>query len=48
MGWDGDRAEASIATRSLAPRGAGDRESDLLVAAVVDAPNAPQRGDRNL
>jgi hypothetical protein len=27
-------------------RGAGDREVDLLVAAIVDAFDAPQRGDR--
>jgi hypothetical protein len=48
MGRDGDRAGASVATRGSAPRGAGDRVSDLLVAAVADAPDAPQRGDREI
>jgi hypothetical protein len=48
MGRDGDRAGASVATRSSAPRGTGDRESDLLVAAVADAPDAPQCGDKEI
>jgi hypothetical protein len=48
MGRDGDRAGASVATRGSAPRGAGNRESGLLVVAVADAPDAPQRGDREI
>jgi hypothetical protein len=48
MGRDSDRARAPVATRSLAPRGESDWESDLLVAAVADAPDAPQRGDRKI
>jgi hypothetical protein len=43
VGGDGDCAGASVATRGSTPRGAGDRESDLLVAAVMDAFDAPQR-----
>jgi hypothetical protein len=45
MGWDGDHAGASIAARGSASRGASDRESDLLVAAAADAPDAPQCED---
>jgi hypothetical protein len=48
MGGDGDRAEPSVATQGSAPRGVGDRESDLLVAAIADAHNAPQHGDREI
>jgi hypothetical protein len=48
MGRDGDRTGSSVATRSSAPRGASDRESDLLVAAVADAPDASQCGDREI
>jgi hypothetical protein len=48
MGGDGDRAGASITTQGSAPRGAGDRESNLLVVAVADAPDAPQCGDREI
>jgi hypothetical protein len=48
MGWDGDRAGASVAARGSASRGASDRESDLLVAAIADAPDAPQCGDREI
>jgi hypothetical protein len=43
---DRDRAAAPVAARGPAPRGAGDREVDLLVAAVAAAPDAPQRRDR--
>jgi hypothetical protein len=46
LGGDCDRTGAPVATRSSAPRGASDREVDLFVAAVADASNAPQRGDR--
>jgi hypothetical protein len=42
---DRDRAVAPVATRGPAPRGAGNREVGLLVAAVAAAPNASQRGD---
>jgi hypothetical protein len=45
MGWDGDRAGASVAAQGSASCGASDRESDLLVAATVDAPDAPQCGN---
>jgi hypothetical protein len=48
MGGDSDRAGASVATRGSAPRGVGDRKVDLLVAAVADASDAPQRGDREI
>jgi hypothetical protein len=48
MGGDGDHAGASVTIRGSAPRGAGDRESDLLVAAVADAPDAPQCRDREI
>jgi hypothetical protein len=46
LGGDRDRARAPVAARGSAPSGAGDREVDLFVAAVVDASHAPQRGDR--
>jgi hypothetical protein len=45
MGWNGDRAGAFVAARGSASRGASNRESDLLVAAVADAPDAPQCGN---
>jgi hypothetical protein len=45
MGWDSDRAGASVAARGSVTRGASDRESDLLVAAVANAPDAPQCGN---
>jgi hypothetical protein len=48
MGRDGDHAGASVTVQGSAPRGASDRESDLLVAAITDAPDAPQRGDREV
>jgi hypothetical protein len=48
MGWDGYRAGASVAARGLASRGARDRESDLLVAAIANAPDAPQCGNREI
>jgi hypothetical protein len=48
MGQDGDHAGASVTARGSAPHGAGNRQSDLLVAAVVDAPDAPQRGDKEI
>jgi hypothetical protein len=48
MGGDGDRTGAPVAARGSAPRGAGDRESHILVAAVTDASDAPQRGDREI
>jgi hypothetical protein len=48
MGLDDDRAGASVTTRGSVPRGPGDRESDLLVAAVADAPDAPQHGDKEI
>jgi hypothetical protein len=48
MGWDGDRARASVAARGSASRGASDQESDLLVAAAVDASDAPQSGNREI
>jgi hypothetical protein len=38
MGWDGDLARASFTARGSASRGASNQESNLLVAAVVDAP----------
>jgi hypothetical protein len=34
MGWDGDHVGASVTAQGSAPRGASDRESDLLVATV--------------
>jgi hypothetical protein len=45
MGWNGNRAGASVTARGSASRGASNRESDLLVATVVDAPGAPQCGN---
>jgi hypothetical protein len=48
MGWDGYHAGASVAVRGLASRGASDRESDLLVSAVANAPDAPQCGNREI
>jgi hypothetical protein len=48
LGGNCDRAVAPVASRGPEPRGAGDREVDLLVAAVAAAPNAPQRGDRTI
>jgi hypothetical protein len=48
LGGDCDCTVAPVAARSSAPRGAGDREVVLLVAAVATAPNAPQRGDRKI
>jgi hypothetical protein len=44
----GDRTVAPVAARGSAPRDAGDREVVLLVAAVVAAPDAPQRGDTKI
>jgi hypothetical protein len=46
LGGDRDRIITPIVSRGLASRGAGDREVDLLVAAVAAAPDAPQHGDR--
>jgi hypothetical protein len=46
LGGDPDRAVAPDVSRGPAPRGAGDQEVDLLVAAVAAAPDDPQRGDR--
>jgi hypothetical protein len=48
MGWDGDRARASVAARGSASRDASDQESDLIVAAVVDASDAPQSRNREI
>jgi hypothetical protein len=48
MGRDGDRAGASVAARGSAPRGASDQESDLHVAAITDAPDAPQHGNEEI
>jgi hypothetical protein len=41
-----DHTVAPVATRGPASHGAGDREVDLLVAAVAAALDAPQREDR--
>jgi hypothetical protein len=43
---DHDRVVAPVAAGGLAPRGTSGWEFDLLMAAVVAAPDAPQRGDR--
>jgi hypothetical protein len=43
---DRDNAAGRVAARGPAPRGAGDREVDLLVAAVAATPDAPKREDR--
>jgi hypothetical protein len=48
MGWNADRAEASVAARGSTSRGASNRESDLLVAAVKNAPYAPQCGNEEI
>jgi hypothetical protein len=46
LGGDRDRVVAPVISRGPAPRGTGDREVDLLVAAITAAPDAPQRRDR--
>jgi hypothetical protein len=43
---DRDRVVAPVTARGPAPRGTGDREVDLLVAAVMAALDAPQSRDR--
>jgi hypothetical protein len=48
MSWIGDCAGASVAARGSASHGASNRDSDLLVAAVADAPDAPQCGNREI
>jgi hypothetical protein len=48
MGLNGDHAGASVTARGSASHGASNRESDLLVAAVTDAPYAPQCGNREI
>jgi hypothetical protein len=48
MGWNGNRARVSVTARSSASCGASNRESDLLMAAVADAPYAPQCGNREI
>jgi hypothetical protein len=48
MGWDGDRTRAFVTARGSALCGASNRESDLLVAAVADDPDAPQCGNREV
>jgi hypothetical protein len=47
---DGDRdhTDPPIAARGPAPCGASDREVVLLVAANAAAPDAPQRGDKEI
>jgi hypothetical protein len=46
LGGDRDRAVAPITPRGPVSRGTGDRDIDLLVAAVAATPDAPQHGDR--
>jgi hypothetical protein len=41
LGGDRDHYVSSVVTRGLASCGVGDREVDLLVAAVVATPDAP-------
>jgi hypothetical protein len=45
---DRDRTVSPVAARGPAPCGAGDREVDVLVAAVSAAPDAPPRGDKKI
>jgi hypothetical protein len=48
LGGDCDRVVAPVAARGSAPRGAGDQEVDLLVAAGAATPDAPQHVDRKI
>jgi hypothetical protein len=46
LNGDRDQTVPPVAARGPAPCGAGNREVDLLVAAVLVDPHAPQRGDK--